>query len=356
MAPFRTLCCLSLGLPFVFGDEVAYGDWDYSMQGLNWIERGDSCGTHERQSPINIKINEVPDLTRVQDFSVVYQLPEKLKILDDAKTIRVTSADDAPFGQLKSNQLSSNHTFTLKYIEFHAPTEHTFTEDKLRRRALEMQLVHLRDGDSEDDRFYAIVSITFDLSDMGVAGAGDPFLDVLLEKGLPSQNNAFKTVSVALRDAPLLQKSVKQMREEDNVFFFYRGSFTTPPCTGNAIWFVKEKALTLSKPQLDRFTSSLTQSGTEGNYRVVQNALGRMANHQQIARILLTPELSDMAEEAGWLDSESGRAAMQSALAALTFSSLAAEAEVEVPFLYRRRALHSSGGEEAEESLHGNGD
>eukprot|EP00919_Chromeraceae_sp_WS-2016_P026252 GHVR01062117.1.p1 GENE.GHVR01062117.1~~GHVR01062117.1.p1 ORF type:complete len:416 (-),score=78.29 GHVR01062117.1:202-1449(-) len=283
---FRSIICLCIYAAVVSAADVER-DWDYMSQGMDWIERNDTCAGHERQSPIHVDALMAHWGNDGDYFSVYYALPELIEVQNDQTSIKVYGSGKKSLGTLEHKSHEGSHKFELAWIEFHAPSEHTMqTDSGMVRRMLECQLIHKRvDAPDNAPAHYAIVSLLFDVVDDDSGSSNDAFLDTILSKPLPQGNYAGHTIAVPSVSSSELQELVQPAGEEDNEFFYYRGSLTHPPCSPTAIWIIKAKPMLATKAQADRFTQRMRFFGTEGNWRVVQNANGVDSNQQPLVKI-----------------------------------------------------------------------
>ena len=187
--------------------------------------------TGKRQSPIDIRgfaSQSAPSL----EFA--YR-PALTNLVYDGHTIKETDDDEHA---LKIDE----QVFSLKQFHFHSPSEH-----KIEGQAfdMEMHLVHKNEA-----------------GQVAVVG-------IMISKG--SENKAFQTLLENLPTAENKKREsnqridVQALLPENQTYFHYTGSFTTPPCTEGVLWYVLETPIELSESQIQKFREIIN-----GNNRPVQ--------------------------------------------------------------------------------------
>jgi len=140
---------------------------------------------------------------------------------------------------LKDDQTRfASHAYKLKQFHFHAGSEHKI--DSV-RYALEVQFVHQR-----SDGQVLVLSVLFKEGDTNGA---------IAQLGWDSLAQDAERTIVAFDPTDLLPAS--------RDYWFYHGSFTTPPCTENVRWVVLKTQPTISAAQAAAFP-------LKRNYRPVQ--------------------------------------------------------------------------------------
>jgi carbonic anhydrase len=191
------------------------------------------------QSPIDIVTADLtvsPDRTR----PVISYRKTSFKIENNGHSIELTPITDG-------NAISiDGETYTLRQFHFHAPSEHS-VDGKL--FDMEMHLVHGNDSG-------ALAVLGF----MITSGAANESLAKLFEN-LPCKKGGEGTeVEINLADIFV----------DSGIVYRYDGSLTTPPCSQGVKWTIYMPPITLSRAQIEAFTSIYN-----GNNRPIQNKYGR---------------------------------------------------------------------------------
>ena len=143
--------------------------------------------------------------------------------------------------------MAGDQTFELQQFHFHSPSEHTVDGKHL---PMEMHLVHMAKNGT-------------------VAVIG-----VFVREG--AHNHSFDRLWSLLPDQltpkiDLEQKiDTESLLPESRDYYYYDGSFTTPPCTEKVKWLVLKQPVNLSKAQIERFRKVINH-----NNRPVQPLNGR---------------------------------------------------------------------------------
>ena len=256
---------LNLGLlTLVAGDQFKYDE-----QHLWPMFLGSQCG-ELRQSPINIdtaqaiKINALIPLT-FHDYD---------KPLDGEFENICHTVQFVP--NFRATMAVSNHKgiYDLQEIQFHwgsdenEGSEHQFSGIKY---AAEIQFVHLkRNAPGSTDRdAYAIVSVLAD-SVPGTPVANPVWNDL----SVPTRHATSHIVS----GSSTTSQYDSLLPADQNSYYYYEGSFTTPPCTENVQWFVFENTIDIPMG----FLADLRQVKTDAsgtlltfNFRDLQNLNSR---------------------------------------------------------------------------------
>lgn len=215
--------------------------WDYkgSHSPDSWAGCEPTCGG-DAQSPIDIS-------EKICEYSENLHAPEKhyhseaVHLYNNGHTVEFPTHTD--------NVLTLNgDDYHLIQFHFHALSEHTIDGKHF---PLEIHLVHQK-------------SVT----ELAVVG-------ILVEEG--GHNKALDVLSEYLpdhRDQEVLSNSalinISDIFPEDQSYYTYGGSLTTPPCSENVTWFVMKQHIKASKEQLAHFREIL-----HDNYRPTQPLHGR---------------------------------------------------------------------------------
>ncbi|MFZ9470459.1 MAG: carbonic anhydrase family protein [Rickettsiales bacterium] len=126
-----------------------------------------------------------------------------------------------------------NKKFYAKYLEFHHPSEHHVDAVP---HSLEMQIYH-----KSDDEQWLVLSYFLELNLAKIEDNNQNFADLI--GFLNSKEKEFKT-------------DLKKLITNNENYFFYEGSFTTPPCKEGLKWYVYKEPIYLSKKQINQIIKS----------------------------------------------------------------------------------------------------
>ncbi|MGZ3297959.1 MAG: carbonic anhydrase, partial [Asticcacaulis sp.] len=201
------------------GNGAATGRWSYDGDTgpAHW---GQLCTTGTRQSPVDIS-GQLP--TAASKIKLNYN-SVAASIQNTGKAIRIVP-------QSAGGVVMDGHSYALKYIEFHSPSEHSVDGH---RATLESQFVH---EDAKGNK--VIVAVLYDV------GVADPMLASLWTY-LPS--DAGQPVPL-----PDLLINAQDLMPSSADFYVYSGSLTTPPCTEGVTWMIYNSPLSVSAEQADVF-------------------------------------------------------------------------------------------------------
>lgn len=189
----------------------------------HWAQLGGAaavCGSGQRQSPVDISGQTPQRYSKIKfNYNSV-----TATIQNTGKTVRIATENG---GTLDLDGTS----YTLKYIEFHSPSEHSINGH---HSTMESQFVH---ENAKGDK--VIVAVLYDV------GVADPMLGSLWTY-LPSDPGQPLPLSDLLINAQDLQPGT-------NDFYVYSGSLTTPPCTEGVTWMIYSSPLSVSAEQADAF-------------------------------------------------------------------------------------------------------
>ena len=202
--------------------------WSYAGEAgpERWGELGTefvTCGSGERQSPIDIPTSIAPGHLSALEFDYA---PGPATIVNNGHTMQVGLTDGA-------NVLNiDGESYALLQFHFHAHSEHAIGGVYA---PLEMHLVH-RSARGE----LAVVGVLFE------AGAEHgPFAHVF--EGMSTASEAPISLSLDVDPSELLPAS------RDG--WTYSGSLTTPPCTEGVRWHLLSSHVQVSETQLARYTA-----------------------------------------------------------------------------------------------------
>ncbi|MDH3325436.1 MAG: carbonic anhydrase family protein [Gammaproteobacteria bacterium] len=223
---------------------VSHGSshWEYSgAQGPGaWGDiknEFELCGNGKNQSPINIEKTSAKVLDQIK-FS--YQ-NTPVEILNNGHTIQAN--------YLQGSYMEvAGKRYELLQFHFHSPSEHKVKGSPV---PLEMHLVHKsREGE------LAVVGVMFD------SGRSNKLLS-------PIWNNMPDKANVTNR-AGRGYLNATDFLPDDQSYYFYNGSLTTPPCSEGVKWFVMQNTSTVSSSQVRKFVKVIGK-----NARPVQSVNSR---------------------------------------------------------------------------------
>ena len=215
---------LIMGMSFsVQAKEAAHWGYEGEASPEHWGELSEAfklCSAGKNQSPIDIKGDFDVDLPAINfDYSA-----KTTKVLNNGHTIQV---DVAPGSKIVSDE----KTFELKQFHFHTPSENKINGKSF---PLEAHFVHRMPNENT----FAVVAVMFE------EGKANSVLDEIWSK-----------MPMKARETVKLDKAINytKLLPEDQDYYRFNGSFTTPPCTEGVYWHVMKKPLTASKEQIEKF-------------------------------------------------------------------------------------------------------
>ncbi|XP_018328026.1 carbonic anhydrase 15-like isoform X1 [Agrilus planipennis] len=259
--------------------------WGYSTEEqAKWKEHYKSCGGH-RQSPINIYDATGKRLNPFKLQNYRDPLPGPLMLHNNGHTVVLQIAhprrgQSVPYitgGWLsKSYQFESLHFHWGERSDF--GSEHTFTG---KRYPMEMHMVHRNKNyrTMEEAMKHAdglmVLAFFYELRK-----DDNKQLDQLV-KHLPRvyAPHANITLTETFALASLIPSSEKM-----RIYYTYKGSLTTPPCSEVVTWIVYPNPMPVSEVQLNKFRSMFghdTHTKLTNNFRYVQD----IGSREVIARI-----------------------------------------------------------------------
>ena len=200
-------------------------NWSYkSSKGLqNWGDIKPEfkfCKIGYNQSPINIS-NDMSQEVNDNIITINFNNSELEK--NQQKYYMKINIFGKNFVQRK------NKKFYTKYLEFHHPSEHHIESQP---HSLEMQIYH-----KSDDEQWLVLSY---------------FLELNIAK-IEEENNNFNDIIYFLNSKEKEYKiDLKNLISNSLNYFFYEGSFTTPPCKEGLKWYVFKEPIYLSKKQINQ--------------------------------------------------------------------------------------------------------
>ncbi|MGM9950179.1 MAG: carbonic anhydrase [Lysinibacillus sp.] len=194
------------------------------------------CVDGSEQSPINIELPAVKTSGMIESVDTHYE-PSSFSIINNGHTIQANTVSE------NNKMVLEGAEYRLVQFHFHTPSEHEFNGEQY---AMELHLVH-----QDENGKLAVLGV------MIQEGEINNNLQAIWDM-LPGE----KTEEEIAMDAPL---DLGALLPEDQAFFHYNGSLTTPPCTEDVEWVVFEQPIEMSKEQIEAF-----QQIFPDNHRPVQ--------------------------------------------------------------------------------------
>ena len=190
-----------------------------------------------QQSPIDIR--DTVTRSDLPDIAFNYK-PSPIRFVYNGHTVQ-ENQDAGSFAR------GPRRTFQLEQFHFHSPSEHTVNGHQF---PMEMHLVH-----KASDGTVGVLAVLFEVGKHNAAF--DP-----LWKNIPGPSRPRQESNVTINARDLLPNQ--------HDYYFYHGSFTTPPCTEHVEWVILKQPVTISNEQLTRLRQVI-----DGNNRPVQRLNGR---------------------------------------------------------------------------------
>ena len=207
------------------------------------IEKNSDCGG-KRQSPINIiDIYTKPTNQKKNPLNIMYSPKTELtQVINNGHSIQFNfeTGDSIQYHEA---------TYHLSQIHFHEPSEHTINGV---RYPLEIHLVHK----SKTNNF-TVMSV---LAEEGKESQ----LFEFLESFLPIKENKTREIHQSL--------DLSTLFPENNNFYSYDGSLTTPPCTENVNWVIFKEPIIVSVEEVLKLKKNMPKD----NYRNEQPLYDRI--------------------------------------------------------------------------------
>jgi len=229
---------------FLF-DEESVPKWSYADDtGPNdWGDLCDDfklCQTGSKQSPINIKNAEKDTKNQLE---VLYKnAPLKAKYNDHSLYVHFDASSD-------EHIIFNQKKYQLVQLHFHAPSEHWLKDEVY---PMEIHCVHK----SDDGRLLVIGVFVKE-------GKENAYLKDLFQHTPFKKGHDILNYPSELNPADLLP--------ENQTFYQYMGSLTTPPCSEEVIWIVMDKSIQASTDQIKIFKEKIINQ----NIRPIQKTNDR---------------------------------------------------------------------------------
>ncbi|MEE9590105.1 MAG: carbonic anhydrase [Hyphomicrobiaceae bacterium] len=211
--------------PALVGAAEGGAHWGYSGDDGpgNWASLSSkyaACATGKRQSPVNLADPQKAPLADIET-----QLGgTNLSVVNNGHTVQV----DIEQG---STLRIDGKSYRLVQFHFHTPSEHTLDGKAM---PMEAHFVH-----AADDGHLAVIGVFIML------GAPNQVIATIWS-AMPRHEG-----KVPLTAAIDLNSLLPKVR----IFFRYKGSLTTPPCSETVTWTVLSRPITISPEQLKAFAT-----------------------------------------------------------------------------------------------------
>lgn len=204
------------------GQEWSYGGYTNPTEWGELSSKYRACETGNKQSPINIREF---DTSRGGTGNVQFNYnPSDLEVINNGATVKVNYDSG-------SSVTIDGKTYELKQFHFHTPSEHRINDEL---SAMEMHLVH-----QSNDGEYAVVALMIESGQTNSEMAK-------VWSNIPDRGNT-KELNT--------QVSVTNFLPQEQDYYQYTGSFTTPPCTEGVTWVLFDQPIEASRQQIDAFSS-----------------------------------------------------------------------------------------------------
>jgi carbonic anhydrase len=216
--------------------------WAYEGAGApaNWGKlRSEyaTCGTGQRQSPIDIR-----DGIKVNLETIRFEYkPTQFRIVDNGHTLQVSVGEGMGMHVMGKR-------YELVQFHFHRPAE-----ERVNGKLYDM-VVHL--VHKNDEGQLAVIAVLLE------KGSEHPLIQTLWNN-MPLEKDMDVT--------PTEPIDLMQLLPETRNYWTYMGSLTTPPCTEGVLWMVMKQPLQVSPDQISIFSRLY-----RNNARPVQPSNGRL--------------------------------------------------------------------------------
>ncbi|XP_078051574.1 putative carbonic anhydrase 3 [Augochlora pura] len=252
------------------------GHFGYSRRNQDlWIKTNNSCGG-QLQSPIAILSTESIDLPLPALEMIGYHdyLPDTLQLKNNGHSVEVsinngTRSKHLPY--VFGATLPENEEFKVDHLHFHWGAKNNRGSEHILnhiRYPMEMHIVHrnkaysnLSDALQHNDSL-VVLGIFFQLQDEDNMLL-HPILNLLGKVKWWKKETKLRT--------PITLASL--LPHNTDVFYVYKGSLTTPPCSEVVTWIIFATPVAISFNQLEQFRSlsNSVERKLADNYRMLQN-------------------------------------------------------------------------------------
>jgi len=223
-------------------EESKHWSYDGETGPKYWSEIDQSDCGGSAQSPVDIVETEMDETLQPIDF----QYSEETKIHDV-----VNNGHSIQFNFEEGNYITLNgDQYNLVQFHFHEPAEHTI---KGVRYPLVIHMVH-----KNKEGKFAVVAI------MAKESKGNNETFDFLDKFLPIKVNE----TIEVKDV----FNLKEVLPDNQAYYTYTGSLTTPPCTEGVQWFIFKNSVDVSLKMIE----DLRKIMPINNFRDIQQLNGRV--------------------------------------------------------------------------------
>lgn len=201
----------------------------------------DSCISTTAQSPIDINpvIKNSIIVDKNHDYAIIlsmdYSAIKGTAVKFNGKHSWITGDLDA--GSIKLMLNGKEYNYKLKQIHFHLYSEHRLNSTQY---PMEMHIVHKNEDTSDKDNENLVLGVLFDYQK-------------------DKENDFLKDMKFA-KEENIDNAELKNIINENDPFFYYKGGLTTPPCTENVNWIVFRKIRQMSISQFNDLKEWVTKS------------------------------------------------------------------------------------------------
>ena len=235
------------------------GPLQYPEPALGW-EDGD-CQSTQIQSPIDIPSIKDPSIfidngAHAKIKSLSYSNIKSGEVKFDHSHKWTTKELDIGFIEIELNQ--TLYKYKLHSIHFHLYSEHRI-ENK--QYPMEMHMVHKNMNKNDKQNENLVLGVLFDYKD--------------------DKNNKFLDDMNLAYEKKINGASIQSLINQNDEYYYYKGSLTTVPCTENVNWIVFKKIKHMSFNQFNRFKKWIENSNKDyygtgyGNARGPKRLNGR---------------------------------------------------------------------------------
>lgn len=214
------------------------GPLQYPEPALGW-EDGD-CQSTQIQSPIDIPSIKDPSIfidngAHAKIKSLSYSNIKSGEVKFDHSHKWTTKELDIGFIEIELNQ--TLYKYKLHSIHFHLYSEHRI-ENK--QYPMEMHMVHKNMNKNDKQNENLVLGVLFDYKD--------------------DKNNKFLDDMNLAYEKKINGASIQSLINQNDEYYYYKGSLTTVPCTENVNWIVFKKIKHMSFNQFNKFKNWIENS------------------------------------------------------------------------------------------------